>query len=356
MHGSHRFATPAVGVLFATLTGRAAAAPPPVADFVRWPAHDTLVMSPDGEYLAATVPLLEGRAGVVLRRKDLSVSTTIKGGTDAYLDALIWANSRRLFMRFTRPLEFSAGRGWLPEIYAIDADGGNKGTMYGYIADLLPEDEDHVLLQVCDRYGCKRQAVYKADVKRLRKQGEELVLPGESPTVFADRHGDVRVASSADKQGFQVLHARADAESEWRVLHEEAKAGIRIDPLRIPPDDSLYAQVETRSGRTASTASTNRRTESGRARWMHGVALRVEDGRSCRPAEQARLLPHGLTAMQRNQHGTTVRPQPVPRQASRAAVDDRAAEAGSHPCAAPASGPSRRRTPVPVLIRIAAGN
>jgi len=248
MHGSHRLVVPASGVLFAVLAGLATAAPPPVADFVRWPAYDTLAMSPDGKYLAATVPLEDGRAGVVLRREDLSISTTIKGGPDAYLDALYWANSRRLFMHFTRPMEFSAGRGWLPEIYAIDADGGNKGTMYGYIADLLPEDEDHVLLQVCNRYGCKQQAVYKADVKRLRKQGEELVLPGESPTVFADRHGDVLVTWSVDKEGFQVLHARADAKSEWRVLHEEAKAGIRIDPLRIAPDGSLYAQVETRSG------------------------------------------------------------------------------------------------------------
>ncbi|MFN7550746.1 MAG: hypothetical protein ACK59M_04670 [Pseudomonadota bacterium] len=230
MHGSHRLLAPASGVLFAVLAGLATAAPPPVADFVRWPAYDTLAMSPDGKYLAATVPLEDGRAGVVLRREDLSISTTIKDGPDAYLDALYWANSRRLFMHFTRPMEFSAGRGWLPEIYAIDADGGNKGTMYGYIADLLPEDEDHDLLQVCDRYGCEQQAVYKADVKRLRN------------TVFADRHGDVRVASSAEKQGFQVLHVRADAESEWRVLHEEAKVGIRIDPLRISPDGSLYAQ------------------------------------------------------------------------------------------------------------------
>jgi dipeptidyl aminopeptidase/acylaminoacyl peptidase len=251
MHGSHRFAAPTSGALLLALAGLGAlaqAAPPPVADFVRWPVYDTLAMSPDGKYLAATVPLEDGRAGVVLRREDMSVSTTIKGGTDAYLDELYWANSRRLFMHFTLPMQFSAGRGWRPEIFAIDADGDNKATMYGYVADLLPEDEEHVLLQVCDPYTCDKQAVYKADVKRLRKRGDKLVLPGEAPTVFADRHGDVLVTWSVDKQGFQVLHARAAAEAEWRVLHEEAKAGIRIDPLRIAPDGSLYAQVETRSG------------------------------------------------------------------------------------------------------------
>lgn len=225
-----------------------AAAPPPIADFVRWPAYDTLSMSPDGRYLAATIPLPDGRAGVVLNRADLSVSTTIKGAPDTYLDAIDWASSQRLFMRFTQPMLFSAGRGWRPEIYAIDADGSNKRTMYGYVADWLPEDEDHVLLQVCDGRGCKDQAVYKADVDRLRKRGDPLELPGEFPSVMADAQGDVRVAWSADREGRQIVHGRADAAADWKVLYEESKSGLRVDPLRFAPDGALYVQSETKSG------------------------------------------------------------------------------------------------------------
>lgn len=248
MHGSHRFAALASRALLVSLAGLGAsaqAAPPPVADFVRWPMYDVLAMSPDGKYLAATMPRPEGRVAAVLRREDRSVSTLVRVGPDSSVHEIEWASSRRLFLRSADPDLFERFGVTNPKIHAIDADGSRKAELAGYVADWLPEDEDHVLLSACDGATCRDRIAYKADVYRFRKQHAPVELPSEYADVMADAQGNIRLAWGFDRSGAQLVHRREG--KTWRPIHEESTAGYHLRPLRFGADGSLYAAIPTRS-------------------------------------------------------------------------------------------------------------
>lgn len=248
MHGSRRGTMLVSVAWFAVLAGlasSAAGAPPPVADFVRRPMYDVLAMSPDGKYLAATMPRPEGRVAVVLRREDLSVSTLVRVGPDSSVYGLQWANSRRLFLRSVDPDLFERFGVTNARIHAIEADGSRKAELAGYVADWLPEDEDHVLLSACDGAKCRDRIAYKADVHRFKRQHAPVDLPSEYADVMADAQGNIRLAWGFDRSGMQQVHRR-DGKS-WTLVHDESRAGHPLWPLRFAGDGSLYAQVPARS-------------------------------------------------------------------------------------------------------------
>ena len=100
-----------------------AAEPPAVADFFRRPAFVSMVMSPNGQSVAATGAGPQGRVGLlILDLRDLSRSRNIATFTDADVRSVHWVNDDRLVFDVTdRRLPYGEQKG--SGLFAIDREG-----------------------------------------------------------------------------------------------------------------------------------------------------------------------------------------------------------------------------------------
>ncbi|HWS27256.1 MAG TPA: S9 family peptidase, partial [Xanthomonadales bacterium] len=74
----------------------ASAAELPVKDFWRHSEFEQIRISPDGKYLAATVPDEETRALVIFTRKDRKVTGVARFTDDRQVGAFAWVNKDRV--------------------------------------------------------------------------------------------------------------------------------------------------------------------------------------------------------------------------------------------------------------------
>lgn len=231
----------------------AEAAPLTTADYLKRPKFESLSLSPDGQYLAAKVPF-EDRSGiVVLRRSDLAVTATVTSERDTHAESYWWVSPKRLFMTFSTEFENDEQRYMLPELYAIDADGGNRGRTYAYVVDSLDHDDDRVLIAECNRPdldedNCIPEVTY-ADADDFRRRGKPLVAPIAGASFLADHDGVVRFAWAVDKHDVQKVYFRGPKDRKWTLLHDEAVAGIQKTPLLFARDGkSVYVRSNAKNG------------------------------------------------------------------------------------------------------------
>ena len=247
-----RFNAPALALALAASAG-ADAAPLTTADYLKESKFESLSLSPNGDYLAAKVPF-EDRSGIVIiRRSDLAVTATVTSERDTHAESHWWVSPERLFMTFSTEFENDEQRYMLPELYAVDADGHNKGRTYAYVVDSLEQDDDRVLIAECNRSaiaedGCVAEVLY-ADADDFRRRGKPLVAPIARASFLADHDGVVRFAWAVDKEDVQKVYYRAPKDKEWTLVHDEAVAGIEKYPIRFARDGkAVYVLSEAKKG------------------------------------------------------------------------------------------------------------
>ena len=88
----------ALGLAALAATAVQASEPPPIADFVRHSTYSSALISPTGEYLAATVPLGDRTGLVVMRRANNEVTAQFALGKDTHIDDFTWVSDDRLLL------------------------------------------------------------------------------------------------------------------------------------------------------------------------------------------------------------------------------------------------------------------
>lgn len=244
--------------------------------FVRKDQFEDIKLSPNGEYLAATVPLEDSTALAITSRAETKMLATFSMGRNTYVDDFWWVSPDRVviavaekFGQLDRPVPTG-------ELYAISANGGKPTILVGYriatqqvgsniqqkkseqvsaeLIDSLPGDDKNVLVAIwpwadepytraerMDVFTGRRVPVARAPVRRAH--------------FTTDNASAVRFALGAGGDNVSKLFHRARDGDEWKLVNDEAVTGRIEAPLGFAEDNRIaYLQVEQAQGPDAVVA------------------------------------------------------------------------------------------------------
>lgn len=244
--------------------------------FVRRDAFTDIKLSPDGQFLAATVPREDRTGLVVLSRKDNRVISAASLGKNNHVADFWWVNPERVMFSVAQKL----GALDLPqptgELYAMNADGSKKENLLGYrvenegpdtriqpkkaeavagfLVDTLPDDDRNVVVMVRPFGELSYTRAEKMDVYSGRR-----VLLARSPVQEADFRTDVwgvvRFAYGITSSNANQLYYREGDGKEWQRLNDEMDTGRIELPIGFAADPrTAYLNVEQPEGPDAIVA------------------------------------------------------------------------------------------------------
>ncbi len=235
-------------IVLVGLASYAHAASAPLADFARNDSYDNATISPDGRYVALTLPIGRVRGLAVydlVARKIVSKSTV---GVRRSVYQYLWASDRRLVVSLAKDSDYLDRPAATGELIAFDVDGSNQQYLFGYLAAYaesdaltgtlqvfgkkkfaaatpiraLPNDPQHILISVHAWDGDDDPGlanVYRMDVA-TGKLDRSLAAPKAGPAYFlADDDGFVRFSVGQEGSEWRGLaFSRAPDKPEWKQL------------------------------------------------------------------------------------------------------------------------------------------
>lgn len=234
---------------------------------------DVIEISPDGQYLAATMPQDDREGLVVMRRSDSAITTSFTLGKDEYIHAFTWVNNKRLLIRVAEKigaleqpqdtgqlygLDFDQKRPDLLAGWAVSSDplaGGNKERVAVLSLNRIPGDDHHVIITAYP-YGTSERfnTAELLDVDT----GRRSVLarsPIKSAQFTPDNAGVVRFAAASQKDNASKLWYRPTADADWKLINDETVSGVAEAPVGFSADNrTAYLTVERASGPDAVVA------------------------------------------------------------------------------------------------------
>ncbi len=262
-----------LSVISAPVGALQAAAPVPLADFVRRAQAEDMRISPDGRHLAMTVPVGEGQSTlVVVDRTKLTVTATMRGRDGDEVDRFHWVGNSRLVATMATRLGGYDRPVPTGEIFGINADGGSAKLLFGFratstatgtnikttekrrasaeIVATLPGDDKRVVIAVYN-WGTADGVMPEyghLDVKSGRYQRRGGV-PLARAALLADNTGSVRIAWNIESDQSRKVLVRPAGDGEWSSLADSAVNDEEMTPLRFARDNThLYAIIGTSEG------------------------------------------------------------------------------------------------------------
>lgn len=255
-----------------------AQAPDPVdvGPFIRRDTFETITISPNGEYMAATVPLEDRTGMVVMRRADKAITARLTLGKDTHFQSLHWVNERRLLASIAEAFGTRDQPSLTGELFGVDFDGKNQRMLTGFraeinpqasrlqtasaesvyatLVDSLPAEENHVLVAVTPFIPDAYTRVERMDV-RNGKRTPVTRVSGKHASFITDNAARVRLAVGTGKDNATLLFHRADNDAEWAVINDELKTGRIERPIGFSPDNRVaYLMAEQPQGPDALVA------------------------------------------------------------------------------------------------------
>jgi dienelactone hydrolase len=255
-----------LGTLFASLP---VAAAPSLDDFLRRDIFSQMKLSPDGEYLAATVPLDGRNALVVLRRADLQKTADVAMLPNNYVSDFWFANNQRVLFSVAQKfgqLEQPQSTG---EIFALNADGSQKATVIAgfraddvkatrikrssqlvgvQLLDLLKNNDDEVLITTS-----AFTSTGYPEVERMNVNDGRRVRVAKSPITYGgfavDPLGQVRFAFGMNADNRQKTYYRDARGDKWRLVNDEDATDQTATPVGFDAaGTTAYLRVSHASG------------------------------------------------------------------------------------------------------------
>ena len=240
---------------------------PPMADFLKRDAFGTMKISPTGEYLAATVPLSDRTSLIILRRSDLQQTGHVTLPTKTHIADFNWVNDTRILFSIGEKqgeLEQPRATG---EIYGVNADGSGQGNaLVGFRSGEMKsthvrQQERWIAASLIDPLRDSDLDVLVAvtsftpftEVDRMNVLSGHLTVVAKAPVRNAefldDTSGIVRFAWGAGDDRRVKTYYRADANSEWDLINDEAKTERQVLPVGFSADGkTAYLEVEETEG------------------------------------------------------------------------------------------------------------
>lgn len=247
-----------------------------VAAYVKKDRFESLKISPTGEYYAATVPMEDRTAVVVMRRSDNTLTGRFSFGKNTHVADLTWANANRLLISPTEKFGLMDQPRPTGELYAVNANGGQAELLVGqrmqgaglgtriqprkvesvaaFLIDRLPSDDKSVLISVIPFDADPYTRVDKMDVYNGRRIPVARA-PVRNARFTTDNDGIVRFAHGVGVDLIDKLYYRDGADSEWRLINDEAVTDRIEIPIGFSEDNkTAYLRAQQENGPDAIVA------------------------------------------------------------------------------------------------------
>ena len=241
-----------LGLLLVLQAGIALADVLPVEDFWKRSSFREVKISPDGRYLAATVPLENITALVVMDLNSKKVTGSFKPQAKAHIQDFYWVNNERLLFRSAVREGRFAAPFVIPAYYAMNADGSKIGTAYGdgrnpFLLDTLKMDDKYVLVQM--------QSKGLQSIGRMNVDNGNIIDTFKKPPVEAlgqfvtDNNAEVRLYVTGKSYKDQKVHVRTGSDWSWKVLHETKLSEQDFEFKGFSEDNNLaYFSLTEKTG------------------------------------------------------------------------------------------------------------
>ncbi|UNK56675.1 S9 family peptidase [Pseudoxanthomonas daejeonensis] len=235
-----------------------------VDQFIRKAQFRDVKLSPDGTYLAATLPGEDRTTLVILRLSDMKVSAHFALGRDTDIADFHWVNPGRVLLSVAQKFGRLAQPQPTGEIFGVNADGGRAGVLVGQrasgkagtriqprqpalvwarLVDDLPEDDRYVILTVGEFSEAGFTRAERMDVNT----GARIVVakvPVANASFATDHDGVVRFAWGTDSDNRSRLYYRAGEGADWSVINDQARSGRAEYPVGFSADGATaYLRV-----------------------------------------------------------------------------------------------------------------
>lgn len=238
--------------------------------YIKKDRFGTLKISPTGEYYAATVPVDNKTALVLMRRGDNKLTGTFQLGKNTHVADFWWVNPTRVLISMSEKIGDLDEPRLTGDIYAINADGTQPDLLVGqsnrgagldtriqpkkvemvaaFLVDDLPKDDDSVIVSVMpftadpytradrmDVYSGRRVTVARAPVRNAR--------------FTTDHDGLVRFARGIGSNNNSMLYYRSREGGEWTLVNDEDVSNRVEYPIGFSDDNATaYIAVEQEKG------------------------------------------------------------------------------------------------------------
>jgi dipeptidyl aminopeptidase/acylaminoacyl peptidase len=223
-----------------------------VEEFFRRAEYQNMVLSPNGERLAATIPY-KGRANLVVIDLNKRARNLISSFETMDVGAFYWVNNERVCMRVAETQDVSGAFNYRGT-YCVDHDGQNLRdyTKLGARFQSLGAFQGTSMLVAMPERSRDSLDAYRFDTLSGKYDILTRDSPGDVVEFVPDRDGVIRIAVSAPQKAERgqnhkrtVWH-RASNDAKWEKLTEyETMTGIPIgdywDPIAFDFDNqTLY--------------------------------------------------------------------------------------------------------------------
>jgi dipeptidyl aminopeptidase/acylaminoacyl peptidase len=203
-----------------------------VAPYVRKDAYGDVKISPQGDYLAVTVPTEDRTVLVILRRADMKPTAKVEGGKDSVIYDFWWANNERLVASMAVKYGVDDKPYANGEIYAVNADGSRAQSLTGeaeftfaQVHDVLRDDDRNILIGAIPYGESNKTLLQKLDVYTgLRSPVAASPVPRAD--FVTDREGYARFSFGAGNDNAGKLYYRDKASTDWRLIADETRTGL----------------------------------------------------------------------------------------------------------------------------------
>ena len=236
-----------------------------VERFSSLPSYTNVKISPDGKMISVLTKMPDDKKGIsIFDAEDLSLINAITLTKEEEVASYYWVNNERLLIQIG--YYDSWGRGSIGEYFAINYDSKKPAYVfgmrartsgarskvvdkfsYGYVENILEDDEKHVLLSV-SVFGKQNNGGF-ADAIRLNVYNGQQKRLGKSPLAggqfVSDSSGTPRFAVGSDIDNNTVTMYRASKKDDWQVLSKTPYGEGEIFPVNIAKDDSTIHIVDS---------------------------------------------------------------------------------------------------------------
>lgn len=251
-----------ISLLFATLPALAQTLS--IEHFTKDAIFNQIEMSPNGDYIALSVPKGDRTNLVVVKREGLKPVNSIRFNRNEHPGVFFWANNSRLVYSKVYKDVFEEAKGGYGELFAVDYNGKNFQQIFGYsdekskirskrglkahgrIVSRLLDDEDHILVQaylwgrnVDDPY-----KVYKVNINNTKRTRISTSPFGRFDIVY-NRQGIPVIGHGRDHKNEEQMYWYQD--EKWVAVDKESDL-FDYEPVSLSADASqLY--LESHSGK-----------------------------------------------------------------------------------------------------------
>ena len=250
----------------------------PFADLARHPQYQTVKISPDGQYLAATAVVKGQSVLALIHLADMKGHLVRPREKDDVVDFWWASGSRVLYSVGVREGGYDSPLA-TGELFGVDADGGMPELLYGQRAGSfetaefiarIPGDSHRALVAFSSWAAAGREGyLTEADVVGTTSgftSHKVIVAPGRNMSFVADHQGRIRFSYGEDNLGHARIYLHPVDGDGWKEMPRAESA--RCFPIRFDRSDAL-AYFDCGAGDNPSVQSWNPLTDAWHTIWSH---------------------------------------------------------------------------------------